>query len=363
MAVTVRAVRSDEDLEQFLAFANRLHRDEPNWIPPPPAMYAAMFDRESVPYFEHADAEYFLAERDGVPAGHIVAHIDHALNEFKDNRWGLFGFFRAEDDQEVADALLAAAEHWLRERGRDRILGPLNFSTKEDPGLLIEGNDLRPIVFQSWHPPYFRGLPEGYGLTKAKDVLWRDLDLELIPNALRERLARWAELVDSRFGITVRPLSQEDPAGDLERVYRFFPPLFASHWGYVPLTENELRGGMHVAVQMLGPGTLMAEQNGEIIGASMVVPDYLQALGRGDGGAPAPIDRARFLFMAVKPEFGHTGVSAAIFHHHLQTAERDGIKSAVLGWSVEDNEQMNAAIGRLGLPVTRRHRVYEKLFS
>lgn len=363
MAVTVRPVRSDEDLERFLAFANRLHQDEPNWIPAPPAMYAAMFDRERTPYFEHAEAEYFLAERDGVPAGHIVAHIDHRLNELRDNAWGLFGFFRAENDQEVADALLGAAEAWLRERGRDRILGPLEFSTKEDPGILIEGNELRPVIFQPWHPPYFQELLEGYGLIKAKDVLWRDLDLQQIPDALRERLARWAGLVQSRFGITVRPLSAEDPTGDMERIYRFFPPIFESHWGYVPLTETELLGGMPLAVQAMGPGTLMAERDGEVIAASMVVPDYLQAIEHGGDGEPGPIDRVRFMFMAVDPAFRHAGITPAMFHHHLQMADRDGITRAVLGWSVEDNEQMNIAVERLGLPVTRRHRVYEKLIG
>jgi len=362
MTVTVRPVRSDEDFERFLAFGPQVHQDEPHWLAAPPEMYRSFFDREVNPYFEHADAEYLMAERDGVVVGHVIAHIDHALNEFKPNRWGLFGGFRVINDQEVADALLGAAEAWLRERGRDRILGPLEFSSKEDPGLLIEGYELEPVVFQPWLPPYYRALLEGYGLTKAQDVLWRDLELEQVPTELRERLARWAELVDSRFGITVRPLSEQNAIGDMERIYRFLPPIFASTWGYVPLSERELQQGLPMSAQMFGPGTLMAERGGEVVGASMLVPDFLQPIRKGimEGGL---IDRARFLFMAVKPEVGHLGVSSAIFHHHLQAAERYGIKSVVIGWSVEDNEQMNNAVARLGLPVSRRHRVYEKLIG
>jgi GNAT superfamily N-acetyltransferase len=362
MALAVRAVATEQDQERFVALADRLHRDEPNWIPPPPEAYAAILDRDRTPYFEHADAEYLLAERDGEVVGHVIAHIDHELNEFKQNRWGLFGFFRCVDDQEVANLLLEAAEQWLADRDREKMVGPLEFSTKEDPGLLIEGYDLRPVIFQPWHPPYYRRLLEGFGLTKAKDVLWRDLELDQVPARLREQMAKWAERVESRFGITIRPLSDDDPAADMERVYRFFPSIFASHWGYVPLTERELTGGMQFAVELMGRGTLIAELDGEVIGASMLVPDYLQNLESTDGtvAQTSQIDRARFMFMAVKPEQRHTGIPAAIFDRHLRDAERDGIKRLVLGWSVEDNEQMNAAVARLGLPVSRRHRIFEK---
>ena len=105
MTVTVRPVRSDEDFEGFLAFGPQVHRDEPHWFSLPREMYRSFFDREVAPYFEHADAEYLMAEREGELVGHVVAHIDHGLSEFKANRW-LFGGFRADNDQEVADALL-----------------------------------------------------------------------------------------------------------------------------------------------------------------------------------------------------------------------------------------------------------------
>ncbi len=142
MPVSVRAVVSPEDFQRFVELRPRLDR-EAGRIPPLPDFYAHFLDRKENPYFEHADAEYLLAERDGAVVGHIIAHIDHALNEFQPNRWGLFGFFECEDDQQVADALVEAAGAWLSERGRDRIVGPLQFSTKDDPGLLVASSPVR----------------------------------------------------------------------------------------------------------------------------------------------------------------------------------------------------------------------------
>ena len=118
-------------------------------------------DRARNPFFAHAEAEYFLAWRDGSPVGRITAHIDHRFNEFQDNRWGLFGFFECENSPETAHALLAAAEAWLRERGRDRMVGPMDFTTNDECGLLIEGHERPPIILSSWHHPYYQRAARG----------------------------------------------------------------------------------------------------------------------------------------------------------------------------------------------------------
>ena len=361
--VTVRPVLTPQDLQSFIDFPYRLHRDEPRWIPPHPEVRARILDREQTPYFEHADAEFFLAERDGEAVGQVIAHIDRALNEYQDNSWGLFGFFECEDDHDTATALIGACDVWLSERGRDLMVGPLYYSAKEDPGILVEGYDRRAVVFQPWHPPYYRDLMEGAGLAKNKDVLWRDLDLDQVPGALRDRLAKLTEKIEAAHGVTVRTLREDDIEADLERVYRFFPPIFRTHWAYVPLTERELMGGLEIAAKMMGPGTLVVERGGELIGTSMLVPDFLQPLDHSNGEVTRTdrkIDQGRFMFMASLPQYRHLGVTPALCHANLELAEKQGIEHLVLGWSIEDNEQMNAAVARMGLEVTRRHRVYEK---
>jgi hypothetical protein len=146
-------------------------------------------DRERNPFFKHAEAEYLIAWRDGQPVGRISAHIDHRFNDFQDNRWGLFGFFECEDSPETAHALLRAAESWLRARGRDLMVGPMDFTTNDEVGLMIEGFERRPIILSSWHHPYYRALIESYGFEKAVDWLMWSLH---ISGRSRVRDAIWS---------------------------------------------------------------------------------------------------------------------------------------------------------------------------
>src|SRR3954470_17222178 len=132
MAVEIRSVSSRQDLKRFIKLPFRLYKDQPNWVPPLIYERKRHLDRKKNPFFEHAEAEYFLAWRDGEVVGRISAHIDRRLNEFQDNDWGLFGFFECEDDQEIANALFDAATDWNRERGRDRVAGPFDFSTNHE---------------------------------------------------------------------------------------------------------------------------------------------------------------------------------------------------------------------------------------
>ncbi len=123
MAIEVRPVESRRELTRFIKLPFRLHRGTP-WVPPLIFERRQFLNRSKNPYFEHAEAEYFLAWRDGEPVGRITAQIDRRWDEFQGGNDGQFGFLEAEDDPEVFAALLDTAESWVRERGRERLLGP-----------------------------------------------------------------------------------------------------------------------------------------------------------------------------------------------------------------------------------------------
>ena len=170
MSVTVTPVSGRRDLDAFIKLPFRLYRDDPNWVPPLLYLERQRFDPKTNPFLQHAEAQLFLARRDGQVVGRISAQVDHEHNRFHEERTGFFGFFESEDDSEAAGALFNAAEGWLRERGMETARGPLSFSINQEVGLLIDGFDTPPMIMTPHSRPYYGGLIDGAGFRKAPDL-------------------------------------------------------------------------------------------------------------------------------------------------------------------------------------------------
>jgi GNAT superfamily N-acetyltransferase len=375
MPVEVRPVASKRELKAFMRLPWRLYRNEPNWVPPLLMDLRKRLDRERNPFFEHAEAEYFLAWRDGRPVGRITAQVDRNFNEFQDNDWGMFGFFECEDDPEAAGALLEAAAAWLRERGRDRMVGPMDFTTNDECGLLVEGHDRTPIILTPWQHSYYQGLLEGAGLTKAMDTFMWELYVDK-----RERVhpSIWemAEKVSSEHGITVRPMRKRDLEAEVGRFLEVYNAAWERNWGFVPLNEKEVRHYAKDLKPILDPKwTWIAERDGEVLGAALTLPDINVALARMNGRL-LPIGWAKFLWwrrkiegcrvfaLGVKPEHQHLGIAAAFYIEHIENArEPGGIWWGEMGWILETNEPMNRAMEGMGGKIVKRYRIFEKALN
>src|SRR4051794_8201494 len=174
MGLEVTPVAGRADLRAFIDLPFRLYDTAPLWVPPLRFDIKDRLDRAKNPFFEHAEAEYFLARRDGRVVGRISAQVDQNFNAFQDNDWGLFGWFDCEDDQEAARALVDAAAEWLTARGRDRMVGPMSFTTNDEGmGTLVDGFDRLPTILNQWNFTYEGPLLESAGLVKAMDVnMW-----------------------------------------------------------------------------------------------------------------------------------------------------------------------------------------------
>src|SRR5688572_20825872 len=129
-----------------------------------------MLSRKKNPFFEHSDAGYFLAERDGEVVGRIAAIENRQHNRYYQDRVGFFGFFECVDDQHVANELFAAAAQWLKARHRTVMRGPTSFSTNDECGLLVQGFDTPPTLLNPHNPEYYVSLVERAGFSKVKDM-------------------------------------------------------------------------------------------------------------------------------------------------------------------------------------------------
>ncbi|HEX7336187.1 MAG TPA: hypothetical protein VF252_03175, partial [Gemmatimonadales bacterium] len=159
----VRAARERRDLKRFIDLPYRLHARDPLWVPPLRRDVKALLSRTKNPFFEHAEAEYFIAMRDGETVGRIAAISNRLHNETHDDRVGFFGFFECVDDQAVADALLEAAAEWCRTLGHDVLRGPTSFSVNDECGLLVDGFDKPPALMMPHNPRYYVSLLERAG--------------------------------------------------------------------------------------------------------------------------------------------------------------------------------------------------------
>ena len=371
----VRRVRSRSDMQAFIRMPWRLYGSAPQWVPPLISERRRHLDRSRNPFFEHAEAEYFLAWRGDQPVGRITAHVDHRLNEHQDNRWGLFGFFESEQDPAVAGALLDAAGEWLRDRGRDRLIGPFDFSTNHECGVLADGFELAPQILENWHHPYYRELLEGHGLVKAMDLYkW-----EIMTDDRAKMLPIIDELADQlepEHGIRLRRMRKRHLKTEVRAFMDVYNSAWSDNWGFVPLTEHELD---HMASELRPVldedfACVAETADGEVAGVALSLPDYNQVLDKLDGRllptgwvkallAQRRIREIRVFALGVKPQFQHTGVAAALYRDVWDACRRRGIRRAETGWILETNDPMNRAMEALTGRIVKRYRIYERVFE
>lgn len=376
MSVEVTAVSGGKALTEFIGFPFRLHARHSMWVPPLKLERRLFLNRRLNAFFSHGEAEYFLARRAGRVVGRISAHIDHAYNEYHDSKWGWFGFLEFEDDPAIVQAMLPAAEAWLRARGCERMVGPADFSMNDESGVLIEGFDLRPMIRQPWHPPYYQRHLEQAGLTKAMDLLMWNLEVSDRGKVLPV-IFELAEKVQRDHGIRVRPMRRRNLRKDMDAFAEVYNSAWSRNWGFVPYSKKDLDAyaqELHLVFDR--HWFMIAERldTGEVVGMAITIPDINQVLLKMNGRL-LPLGwwyflrrgqimtRVRVGFLGVKPEYQHTGVAAKLYADHFDAAATRPQTGGEMGWILETNTSMNRGMEAMGGRVVKRYRVYEQILS
>jgi GNAT superfamily N-acetyltransferase len=367
----VREILPGESVRPFVDLAWTINARDPHWVPPLRMAVEGLLDRRKHPFHQHADAAYFLAERGGRPVGRIAAVVNHQYNRFHGDRTGFFGLFECADDADAARALVEAASAWLRERGMERMVGPMNLSTNDElssPGVLVEGFDTPPAVMMSHNPPFYARLLEGAGLAKEKDLLAYWMASPEPPAravAAMERLAR-------RIGVRIRPVRMRELKEEVRRVQEVYNAAWSQNWGFVPMTEAEFE---HMAKEMrpvVDPElVLLAEkEDGEPVGFLLALPDLNRAFRHLPDGRLFPFGVFRFLWhrrrirslrvltLGLKPGYQHLGLGAAMYLHAFRVGAERGYRTGEASWVLEDNQEMRGAMEKMGAAAYKRYRVF-----
>lgn len=317
----------------------------------------------------------FLAFRDGRVAGRVMAIINHAHNEFHNERAGFFGFFEVENDAAAAKALLETARDWVAERGAEVIRGPVNPSTNYECGLLIEGFDLDPTVMMPYNPPYYAYLIEGCGFKKAMDLYAYDIAAKYF--IVSEKLTRVAERLRVKDKIKVRTVNMKDFKREVEIVRQVYNDAWSNNWGFVPVSEAEFEHLAKDLKQLVDPRVVMIAER-EIDGSAkprpvgffLAVPDINRALRKMNGRLlpfglikllwhSRKIDSIRIITMGIVREYQSMGLGAVLLDEIYRRGPAAGFPNGEMSWVLENNVMMNRAAQLIGGRHTKTYRIYE----
>ena len=376
--VVIRPVEGKRDLRKFIKVPFHVHRDHPEWVPPLIMDRKEFLNRKKNPYFDHAEVGLWIAEKDGVPVGRISAQIDENWDSYRGGNDGQFGFFETIDDQEVASALLDAGCEWLAGKGREKVYGPMDFTTNDEIGIQISGFDVRPSILENCHQPYFQKRVENAGFTKAMDLLMWHLEMGKLAKGLEFHpgIMESAQKSLDEHGITIRNMRRSDLANEMARFHEVYNEAWGDNWGFVPITREEVEFHAKTLKLVIDESWAMIAEtaDGETVGAALTLPDFNQVLTRMKGKvfpagwyhyltARKKIDSVRILALGVKKAWQHTGVAAALYVKHIQNTDPDGVMKGEAGWILETNEAMNRALEGMGGKVSKKFRIYEKTLA
>ena len=370
--IDVSPVSTRKERDAFITFPWRIYRNDPVWVPPLILERKAFLDRKRHPFYRHGDAALFLAWQNNEVVGRIMASDDPNYNSLHQTSVGCFGLFECIDNREVASALFEAASGWLRARGRNEIMGPIDYSTNYVCGLLIDGFEHPPTILTSHNPAYYAPLIESCGFSKAKD--WYAWWFSEFPEPA-QRLRKIAAARAGRHQISIRPVNLGNIREESQRLRTIYNQAWEKNWGFVPFTEAEFDYMAHEMKPLIvPPGTLIAEIDDEPVAFVIAVPDINVAFRKINGrltrfGFPIglikllyykrKIRTARLIALGIVEKHRRTGIAEALVLRIMDEAVKRGF-TGELSMTLEDNFMVNRFIEAVGAKKYKTYRIYSR---
>ncbi|MGH7140146.1 MAG: GNAT family N-acetyltransferase [Pirellulales bacterium] len=368
--VSVRPVDSWRDRRRFIRFPFDLYRDDKNWTPPLLGNQRELLGYKRHAFYDNAECQTFLAERNGEVCGRIAAVVNRPHNDFYHERRGFFGFFESIDDRAVSRALFDAAAAWLKSRGMQTFRGPANPSMNYECGLLIEGFDDAPTFMMTYNPPYYPALVEDYGFAKGHDLLAYLGERGDLPN-VAARLNPLADQAQARCQAEIRYTTRKTFKADVEAFIDLYNRTMTVNWGFVPLPPGEMRKLAASLEHLIVPElAVMADVDGQPVGAIIGLPDYNPRI-KEIGGRLFPlgflrllskkkdIKRVRIISINVVPEYQRWGLGLVLMKALSPKGMEMGFEEAEFSWISEDNDLARLGLEKSGAKVYKKYRMYD----
>lgn len=376
--ISITPISDKSELEEFITFPWKVYAEDPHWVPPLISERKQFLDPDHNPFFEHAQATFYIARRNGTRVGTIGAFTNHLYNQVQNANAGFFGFFEVLDDPEAAAALLSTAEGQLKAAGHDEMIGPMQYSTNDELGLLVAGFDDPPRILMTYNPPRYQGYIEGAGFEKAMDLWAYAMDIGEIRASMSEKVKRVSRKLRQRYNLTLRTVNMQDFDNEVERIKDMYNAIWEQNWGFVPMTEGEVELLAKNLKQIIDPEFVpILERDGRPVAFGIALPDLNQPLRKAypRPGTPEILTLLKMLWhwkvrpkmtwvrawaLGVLPEFQGQGLESLLLLELSETAYRKGYHYGEMSWILENNTRINQTISLFGAEVYKTYRVYKK---
>ncbi|HYV28724.1 MAG TPA: N-acetyltransferase [Candidatus Eisenbacteria bacterium] len=364
--------RQPKDVHRFLQVSYGVYRNDPLWVAPLLMDLKKVFSDRN-PLFQHAEMNLWVATHNGRDVGRIAGIWDRAHNETQQDSAAFFGFFESIDDRQVSGQLFEAVFSWARQKNLRRVLGPMNPTSNDECGLLVEGFDSSPVCMMTYNPRYYVDLVLAAGFQKAKDLLAFHFGVAETPLERLERIA--AKFRHRQPNLKLRPVRRKTLAEDLAKIKEVYNEAWEQNWGFVPMTDAELNFMAARLKPMLMEGLIwLVEAPDEAAGFLLALPDFNEAIRplRGRLLTPKILGFLPYLFgwkkpalvraiiLGVKEKFRGRGLESAMLAEGLKASIHAGFHGCEASWILEDNVKIQRVIEFFGGTPYKTYRLYER---
>ncbi len=372
-SLTIRPATTRSDRSRFIDFPYTFYADNPYWIAPLRRDVKSTLDPSSNPFYEHGDIQLFLAEdASGTVVGRIGAIVNGMHLQKYDDENGFFGFFECVEDYTVAEALLDATAHWLREQGLSGVRGPANPSLNDTAGLLVDGFDRKPALLMPYNPSYYQDFLARYGFERAM-TMWAYYVHKKYAQA--DKLRRGAKIVRQRNpGVELRTLDMSRFEEEARTILDIYNDAWSDNWGHVPMTDAEFEHLAKDLKQIVDPEMVfILELDGEPVAFSISLPNINQALEHVRDGRLFPfglpklfayakfggIYEVRMPLMGVRKAYQGRAFDSLLVLATVETGPPNGYDACEMSWVLDTNHRLKNALDALGGVVDKEYAMFE----
>ncbi len=359
-------VKSNRELRKFIKIPWAVYKDDQYWVPPIISEQKRYFNKKKNPFYEYADVKIFVAYKGSKPIGRICAAINHKYIDMYNDKKGFFGFFESVNDRDAAFSLFDVVSDWFKENKIESMRGPMNLSTHDPCGLLVDGFSSSPTIMMTYNPKYYVDLFDSYGFRKECDLFAYKID-----HLSKHVVDKSNEVLKENPDIVIRKIDKSKISSETDIIQKMYNETMIDNWGYIPITDREIRCSVKRLKTIIDPDLVyFAEYKNETVAYSIIVPDYNIPIKEINGRMfpfgivkimknKKNIKNVRAWALAVREDFREKKLGAVMYAKGMEEVLRKGYEMIEASWINENNISMNRALKWMGFEKCKTYRIYE----